>query len=59
VPRFRRLPVFKFFLREYSRYFPSLSFLITAPSLHQSPPDRGRLDGGTSLLSRMYVTMLP
>src|SRR5439155_18902948 len=28
VPRFFRLPVFGFFLREYSRYLPDFSFLI-------------------------------
>lgn len=28
VPRFLRLPVFGFFLREYSRYLPDFSFLI-------------------------------
>jgi len=28
VPRFLRLPVFRFFFREYNRYFPDLSFLI-------------------------------
>jgi hypothetical protein len=28
VPRFLRFPVFGFFLREYNRYFPDLSFLI-------------------------------
>src|SRR4030095_10468448 len=28
VPRFLRLPVFGFFLREYSRYSPDFSFLI-------------------------------
>jgi len=27
VPRFLRLPVFGFFLREYSRYLPDFSFL--------------------------------
>src|SRR5436305_5781645 len=30
VPRFLRLPVFGFFLREYSRYLPDFSFLIIA-----------------------------
>src|SRR5437762_13412442 len=28
VPRFLRLPVFGFFLREYNRYFPDFSLLI-------------------------------
>jgi hypothetical protein len=28
VPRFLRLPVLGFFLREYNRYFPDFSFLI-------------------------------
>jgi len=28
VPRFLRLPVFGFFLREYNRYIPDFSFLI-------------------------------
>src|SRR5213596_4099029 len=34
VPRFLRFPVFGFFLREYNRYLPDLSFLImrTFPS---------------------------
>src|ERR1041385_4208899 len=32
VPRFLRLPVFGFFLREYRRYLPDFSFLIIASS---------------------------
>jgi hypothetical protein len=32
VPRFLRLPVFGFFLREYRRYLPDFSFLIMTPS---------------------------
>jgi len=37
VPRFRRLPVFGFFFREYSRYFPSFSFRIIAVVSRRSP----------------------
>src|ERR1700753_1507166 len=32
VPRFRRLPVFGFFLREYSRYSPELNLRIMVTS---------------------------
>ena len=31
VPRLRRLPVFGFFLREYKRYLPLVSFRIIRP----------------------------
>ena len=37
VPRFRRLPVFGFFLREYTRYLPDFSFLIMSPSNIRRP----------------------
>src|SRR5206468_402925 len=34
VPRFRLFPVIGFFLREYNRYWPDLSFLIIAAPFH-------------------------
>src|SRR5205823_11197332 len=40
VPRFRRFPVFGFFFREYKRYWPSLSFLITCSSV-TNPEGKG------------------
>jgi hypothetical protein len=41
VPRFRRFPVLGSCFREYSRYFPSDSFRIMAPSIPKlrTPPD--------------------
>ena len=34
VPKFRRLPVLGFFLREYNRYLPDLSFRIMGRLRH-------------------------
>src|SRR5258708_4958314 len=53
VPRFRRLPVFGFFLREYKRYWPDLSFLIIncselSYSQHVNGPAGLRLPRGSA-----------
>jgi hypothetical protein len=51
VPRFLRLPVFGFFLREYSRYLPDFSFLIMLHRRFADQVDSARPHDGMMVIN--------